>query len=111
MATPAERYRPSPRSFPDVLPAIEYAPGDQVRKVDRDSFISFRNRPWRLGKAFRGELVALRPTAEDGVFSAPLLASNCHPEAAVGFPCLACNMRDRARRAAWNPVAIADGIP
>ncbi|TIU43417.1 MAG: transposase [Mesorhizobium sp.] len=69
MATPAERYRPSPRSFPDVLPAIEYAPGEQVRKVDSDGFISFRNRPWRLGKAFRGELVALRPTVEDGVFS------------------------------------------
>ena len=69
MATPAERYRPSPRCFPEVLPAIEYAPGDQVRKVDSDGFISFRNRPWRLGKAFRGELVALRPTIEDGVFS------------------------------------------
>ncbi|CDX18424.1 putative integrase; CP4-6 prophage [Mesorhizobium sp. ORS 3324] len=69
MATPAERYRPSPRGFPDVLPAIEYASGDQVRKVDSDGFISFRNRPWRLGKAFRGELVALRPTADDGVFS------------------------------------------
>jgi len=69
MATPAERYRPSPRCFPEVLPAIEYASGDQVRKVDSDGFISFRNRPWRIGKAFRGELVALRPTAEDGVFS------------------------------------------
>jgi transposase InsO family protein len=69
MATPAERYRPSPRCFPEVLPAIEYAPGDQIRKVDSDGFISFKNRPWRIGKAFRGELVALRPTTEDGVFS------------------------------------------
>jgi transposase InsO family protein len=69
MATPAERYRPSSRCFPEVLPAIEYAPGDQTRKVDSDGFISFRNRPWRIGKAFRGELVALRPTTEDGVFS------------------------------------------
>jgi len=69
MATPAERYQPSPRCFPEVLPAIEYAPGDQVRKVDSDGFISFRNRPWRIGKAFRGEFAALRPTTEDGIFS------------------------------------------
>jgi transposase InsO family protein len=68
MAAPAERYRPSPRPFPDVLPAIDYAPGDQVRKVDSDGFISFKNRPWRIGKAFRGEFLALRPTREDGVF-------------------------------------------
>ncbi|WP_246678808.1 IS481 family transposase [Mesorhizobium sp. B2-4-17] len=69
MATPAERYRPSPRCFPEVLPAIEYGPGDKVRKVDSDGFISFRNRPWRIGKAFRGELVALRSTDQDGLFS------------------------------------------
>jgi transposase InsO family protein len=69
MATPAQRYRPSSRSFPEVLPPIEYAPGDQVRKVDSDGFISFKNRPWRISKAFRGEPVALRPTGEDGVFA------------------------------------------
>lgn len=69
MATPAERYRPSSRAFPEVLPPIEYAPGDQVRKVDGDGFISFKNRPWRIGRAFRREPVALRPTIEDGVFT------------------------------------------
>ena len=69
MAPPADRYRPSSRSFPDVLPAIEYGPGDHVRKVDGDGFISFRNRPWRLSKGFRGQPIALRPTAQDGVFA------------------------------------------
>jgi transposase InsO family protein len=68
MATPAERYRPSSRSLPEVLPAIEYAPGDEVRKVDSGGFISFKNRAWRISKAFRGEYVALRFTDEDGVF-------------------------------------------
>ena len=57
------------RSFPEALPAIEYGPGDVVRKVDRDGFISFKNDPWRIGKAFRGQPVALRPTSDDGVFS------------------------------------------
>ena len=69
LATPGERYRPSSRSFPDVLPAIEYAPGDQARKVDGDGFISFKNRPWRISKALRGEPIALRPSGEDGVFA------------------------------------------
>jgi transposase InsO family protein len=69
MATPAQRYRPSPRPFPEVLRPIEYGPGDEVRKVDGDGFISFKNRPWRIGKGLRGELIALRPTGDDGVFA------------------------------------------
>jgi transposase InsO family protein len=69
MATPAQRYRPSPRPFPEVLPPVEYAPDDQVRKVGSDGFISFRNRYWRIGRGLRGELVALRPTSQDGVFA------------------------------------------
>jgi transposase InsO family protein len=69
MATPAQRYRPSSRSFPEVLPPIEYAPGDHIRKVSSDGFISFKNQAWRISKAFRGEHVALRPTDEDGIFS------------------------------------------
>ena len=69
MATPAKRYRPSSRSFPEVLPAIEYSPGDQVRKVDVSGFISFKNRPWRISKALRGQPIAIRPTVEDGVLA------------------------------------------
>jgi len=69
LASPGTLYRVSPRVFPDKLPAIEYGPGDIVRKVDSDGFISFKNRPWRVGKAFRGQPVALRPTSDDGVFS------------------------------------------
>jgi transposase InsO family protein len=69
MATPAQRYRPSSRSFPEVLPAIEYAAGDHVRKVSSDGFIYFKNQAWRLSKAFRGQHVGLRATSEDGVFS------------------------------------------
>jgi|SRR5947209_9444473 len=68
MAVPASRYRPSERAFPEVLPVWEYGPGDQVRKVACDGTISFRGRPHDLGKPFRGERVAVRPTAEDGQF-------------------------------------------
>ena len=69
MAVPASRYQVSPRTFPEVLPAIEYGPGDVVRKVQDQGKISFQNRDFRVGKAFRGYPVALRPTLQDGVFT------------------------------------------
>lgn len=69
MGVPAERYRLSPRPFPETLPPIAYAPGDIVRKVQAHGWISFANRPWRVGRAFVGHPVALRPTDRDGVFA------------------------------------------
>jgi len=69
MAVPATRYQPSRRAWSEQLPAIEYAQGDLVRKVDVNGRISFNARSWRLSKAFRGLPVALRPTAQDGVYS------------------------------------------
>jgi transposase InsO family protein len=68
MAVPASRYRQSTRSYPENLPPIQYGPGDQIRKVQYGGWISFRNRPYRISRAFRGEYVALRPTATDGLF-------------------------------------------
>src|SRR5262245_13395024 len=68
MAVPASRYQVSPRSFPEVLPPIEYGPGDVIRKVQVGGKISFQNRDFRIGKAFRGYPVALRPTLQDGIF-------------------------------------------
>ena len=68
LAVPASRYRASPRAFPEVLPPIEYGPGDLVRKVAEGGELSYRNRTFRVGKAFRGYPVALRPTLVDGVF-------------------------------------------
>lgn len=67
MAAPVSRYRQSLRSFPTTLPPIEYGPGDWVRKVVEGGFIFFRNRAYRIGKAFTGEHVALRPTLTDGI--------------------------------------------
>lgn len=65
LATPASRYRPSPRPFPEPLPPIAYAPGDLVRTVQRDGEIHLHGRVHQVGKAFRGQPVALRPTADD----------------------------------------------
>ena len=68
MNVPASRYQVSQRSFPEQLPPLEYGPIDQVRKVQIDGSISFRHREFRVGKAFRGYPVALRPTLADGVY-------------------------------------------
>ena len=69
MATPSERYRVSERPFPEILPPVEYGSDDIVRKVDAAGDISFKSRRIRLGKPFRGERIALRQAATDGVFS------------------------------------------
>ena len=65
--TPITRYAVSPRFFPEALPPIEYGPGDTVRHVYDGGQITLRNREYRVGKAFRGYPVALRPTLCDGV--------------------------------------------
>jgi transposase InsO family protein len=67
LQVPGSRYRVSPRSFPEKLPPIEYGPDDFVRKVS-SGWISLRSRYYRIGKAFEGEYVAIRPTRMDGVY-------------------------------------------
>jgi transposase InsO family protein len=66
--SPASRYEPSTRPFPEQLPPVLYDTSDIVRKVDTTGKIYFRNRTFYLSKAFRGEAVALRPTETDGDF-------------------------------------------
>ena len=68
LAVPATRYRPSPRAFPAHLPSIEYDAGELVRLVKSKGEITYRNRFFYVGRAFRGLPVALRPTARDGLY-------------------------------------------
>jgi transposase InsO family protein len=66
LAVPATRYTPSKRSFQEVMPPIEYGAQDQVRKVCDKGTIYFKGRQYKVGTAFHGEPVAVRPTEEDG---------------------------------------------
>jgi transposase InsO family protein len=68
MATPSQRYKPSHRSFPTNLPAVEYTPGDEVRKVQDKGVIFFKGKPWPVAVCLRGQPVALRATEIDGCF-------------------------------------------
>ena len=66
LEVPASRYEASKRAYPEQLPPIEYDSTDLVRKVMSRGGIRLRGREYYVGKAFTGQLVALRPTAEDG---------------------------------------------
>ena len=69
LEVPASRYRVSTRGFPEQLPPIEYADSDIVRKIQDKGCLLFRGKTFKVGKAFHGYPVAIRPTTEDGIFN------------------------------------------
>jgi transposase InsO family protein len=69
LAVPASRYQLSPRPFPEVLPPLEYGPDDIVRTVHQGGQVKYRRQAYCVSQALRGQLIALRPTAVDGVLA------------------------------------------
>lgn len=69
LEVPASRYRPSPRSFPETLPVIEYNEGESVRKVQDHGVVNYRGHTLRVPKALKGYRVALREAEADGQLS------------------------------------------
>lgn len=68
LITPIDRYEVSPRPYRPLVEPFAYGPDDQLRRVpNHDGRISFKGRTWRIPKAFRGKIVAVRPTHIDGV--------------------------------------------
>jgi transposase InsO family protein len=57
---PVSRYRPSDRPYPEVLPAIEYDPTMEVRKVDSIGYIALHGQRHRISRALIGQPVALQ---------------------------------------------------
>lgn len=68
LAVPASRYRPSPRSFKDKVPAFDYAPDALLRKAQQLGHFSFKGRALKMPKAFAGKTIALQATDIDGVY-------------------------------------------
>jgi hypothetical protein len=58
MEVPASRYQPSPRGFPQQLPALEYGPDDQIRKMPQGGVIHFRKIPFGPGSGNQREAKA-----------------------------------------------------
>ena len=69
MQTPGTHYQPSSRTFTGNFPPIEYEADDILRKIDCLGKLQYQGRKFRIGKAFKKTLVALRPTEMDGVLN------------------------------------------
>jgi transposase InsO family protein len=69
MQTPSSHYQPSSRTFTGNFPPIEYEADDILRKIDCLGKLQYQGRKFRIGKAFKKTLVALRPTEMDGVLN------------------------------------------
>jgi transposase InsO family protein len=67
--TPAQHYRASPRPFPERLPSIEYAEGDEVVEVRCNGELRFRGHRFKVSNALIKLPVALRADRQhDGCF-------------------------------------------
>src|ERR1700761_4002603 len=56
---PAALWQPSPRAFPETIPAWTYPEDHYIRPVNARGYISWRDRPLYLTEALRGQTVAL----------------------------------------------------
>jgi len=65
---PAQHYQLSRRTFQAKVPAWEYAPGVEVRRVDGGGRLSYLGISWKIGRPFVGKTMGIQPTTEDGVF-------------------------------------------
>jgi transposase InsO family protein len=73
LATPASRYQLSQRCYPEELPQVQYDHGIDVRRVCAAGWINYRGKPWKVGRAFVGQTVGVRPTDRDGICQAIFL--------------------------------------
>lgn len=66
--TPAELYRTSNRHYPERIIPYEYDMTDVKRKVCDKGLISFKSKYIKVGKAFKGEYVALKEAQVKSTF-------------------------------------------
>jgi transposase InsO family protein len=64
-ATPASRYRPSPRPYPERLPTLEYPGHYLVKKITTGGTFRFRSRLLYLANSMVDQLIGLEET-DDG---------------------------------------------
>jgi transposase InsO family protein len=65
LGVPASRYKPSPRAYPEKLPAIEYGPNDTVVRVTWNGEYRVFGRRGKAPHALVGLDIALRPASQD----------------------------------------------
>jgi transposase InsO family protein len=81
LQTPASVYQPSPRRFPDRLPALEYAGDMVVRRVRQGGVMSWQGHNVFVGHALDGEWIALRQLDDElyQVYFGPVLLGSFQP--------------------------------
>jgi transposase InsO family protein len=65
---PVELYTQSNREYSEQIKSYEYDQSDIIRKVQDKGFISFKNKEYRVGKAFIGEYVAIRESQNENIY-------------------------------------------
>jgi transposase InsO family protein len=78
LAVPASRYQVSPRRFVETPVEWDYGPAAVTRKVYDQGCISFRGREHKVGRAFQGRRVGLRPLDQDGRFGVYFCRTKIH---------------------------------
>jgi putative transposase len=68
LETPASRYRPSPRPYPNRLPAIEYPGHFLAKRVTDAGTFRFQHRLLYIANALVDQWIGLEET-DDGVWS------------------------------------------
>lgn len=69
MRVPAERYQPSPRPYPTLLPEISYSADHTVHRVNSAGRITIDGHPVFISEALRGLPLGVRPTGIEGSLS------------------------------------------
>jgi len=68
LKTPAELYEPSFKTYSEKLKPYEYDIFDIKRKVQINGLINFKNKEFKVGKAFIGEYVAIKESKENNIY-------------------------------------------
>ncbi len=65
--SPSKRYQISTRAYPNKIPEPEYDSNDLVLKVRSQGSIEYKNKSYFIGRAFKGEYVAIKKSLEKGI--------------------------------------------
>jgi len=78
LGLPVSRYAMSRRGFKEEVSPWDYGPGAETRKGYAPGLISYGGREYKLGKAFQGRRVGIRPLSEDGLLGVYFCQTKIH---------------------------------
>lgn len=67
LEVPSSRYKPSSRTYENVTTKPQYDVGMEVKTVAANGAITYNEQLIKIGKAFKGDQIAIKQTSEDGI--------------------------------------------